>query len=322
MKLQPRHPKRWLLLLLALFLASCAPLLKAPGPAMTEPAIVGDALLMADGMRLPLRAWPAESAPTAVILALHGFNDYGTFIKAAAEYWRQRGVQVYAYDQRGFGEAPATGLWPGSRALADDLAAAAKLLRGRHAGVPFYILGMSMGGAVTMTAFAKRPAPGADGVILVAPAVWGRSTMPFYQRWALWLAAHTVPWLKLSGRGLNIKPSDNVEMLRALGRDPLVIKETRIDTSWGLVNLMDAALASASRFRSKALILYGEKDEVIRKAPTERMLAQLPARAGNRQRLMRYDSGYHMLLRDLAGERVWKDILAWVKSAPAAGTGD
>ncbi len=84
MKLQPRHPKRWLLLLLALFLASCAPLLKAPGPAMTEPAIVGDALLMADGMRLPLRAWPAESAPTAVILALHGFNDYGTFIKAAA----------------------------------------------------------------------------------------------------------------------------------------------------------------------------------------------------------------------------------------------
>jgi hypothetical protein len=37
-----------------------------------------------------------------------------------------------------------------------------------------------------------------------------------------------LPGLKVTGRGLGITPSDNLEMLRALGRDPLVIKETRI----------------------------------------------------------------------------------------------
>ena len=309
---------RWPVLALALLLASCAPVLNAPGPATTPPAIDGDALVMKDGAHLPLHVWPAEGAPRAVILALHGFNDYGNFITEAAEFWRKAGVQVYAYDQRGFGAAPGTGLWPGARAFGDDLAAAAKLVRARHAGVPFYVLGMSIGGAVAMTAFAGPPPPAADGVILVAPAVWGRSTMPFYQRWSLWLAAHTVPWLTLSGRGLDIKPSDNIEMLRALGRDPLVIKDTRVDTIWGLVNLMDAALASAGRFGAHALILYGDKDEIIRKDPTEKMLAGLPAAAKGRQRLRRYDTGYHMLLRDLEGKRVWNDILAWVKQEPLA----
>lgn len=300
---------------LVLLLASCAPVLNAPGPVLGPPAIDGDALVMSDGARLPLHMWKTEAAPKAVILALHGFNDYGNFIEQAALFWQNAGVQVYAYDQRGFGAATGTGLWPGTKAFTDDLAAAAKLLSARHAPVPFYVLGMSMGGAVAMTAFAGNEAPDADGVILVAPAVWGRSTMPFYQRWTLWLAAHTVPWLTLTGRGLNIKPSDNIEMLRALGRDPKVLKETRVDTIWGLVNLMDAALASAPRFQTKSLILYGDKDEVIRKSPTDQMLRHLPAAAKERQLLRRYKSGYHMLLRDLEGKRVWNDILAWISNA-------
>ena len=300
---------------LVLLLASCAPVLNAPDPFKAPTAIVGDAVVMADGAHLPLHIWKTDAAPKAVILALHGFNDYGNFINDAAEFWQKKGVQVYAYDQRGFGAAPGTGLWPGTSAFTDDLAAAAKLLSARHAPVPFYVLGMSMGGAVAMTAFAGENAPAADGVILVAPAVWGRSTMPFYQRWTLWLAAHTVPWLTLTGRGLNIKPSDNIEMLRALGRDPKVIKETRVDTIWGLVNLMDAALRSAPDFKSKSLILYGDKDEVIRKGPTDQMLGNLPAAAKGRQLLHRYEGGYHMLLRDLEGKRVWNDILAWVSGA-------
>ena len=31
----------------------------------------------------------------------------------------------------------------------------------------------------------------------------------------LWLAAHTLPSKQLTGKGLDIKPSDNIEMLRA-----------------------------------------------------------------------------------------------------------
>ena len=59
-------------------------------------------------------------------------------------------------------------------------------------GVPVFVLGESMGGAVAMTAFASDTPPRADGLILVAPAVWGRQTMPFSYRLALWTTAHTL----------------------------------------------------------------------------------------------------------------------------------
>ncbi len=300
-----------LILLLALTVTACAPRLMPPGPAVAEPRLTDTAIVTADQAELPLHIWPAEK-PKAVILALHGFNDYGTFIKAAGAFFAEQGVQVYAYDQRGFGRGPNPGFWPGRDALADDVRSAAGLLRARHPGVPLYLLGASMGGAVIMTAVTSVPKPDVDGVILAAPAVWGRATMPFYQRWALALTSHTLPWLQLSGRGLNIKPSDNVPMLRALGRDPLIIKETRVDAIWGLVNLMDDALAAAERLETKALILYGNKDEVIKAKPTEMMLARLPAASKDRRTLKRYDTGYHMLLRDLRAETVWRDILRWM----------
>ena len=292
----------------------CAPVVVAPGPAITTPALQADRLVAADGTGLALRSWlPTEGAPRAVIVALHGFNDYGNFIAQAAAYLADRGIATYAYDQRGFGATPARGMWPGIEALADDLRAMTGRVRARHPATPLYLLGASMGGAVIMVAMTGAAPPAVDGLVLSAPAVWGRATMPFYQRWALAVAAHTVPSMTVTGRGLKILASDNIEMLRALGRDPLVIKETRIDTIYGLVNLMDAAFDAAPRLQMPALILYGANDEVIPKEPTERMIARLPAAGGAHQRLALYAKGYHMLLRDLQAETVWRDIQGWIE---------
>ena len=53
--------------------------------------------------------------------------------------------------------------------------------------------------------------------------------------------------MTLTGSGLHILPSDNIPMLREFSRDPLVIKETRVDTIKGLVLLMSEALEAAPR---------------------------------------------------------------------------
>lgn len=124
--------------------------------------------------------------------------------------------------------------------------------------------------------------------------------------------------MTVTGQGLGILPSDNIEMLRELGRDPLVIKETRIGTLYGLVNLMDAGLAAAADLQTPTLILYGERDEIIPKAPTRRMLASLPTASDETRRVAIYEGGYHMLLRDLPAGTVWKDIAAWIGS-PSVG---
>jgi len=268
-----------------------------------------------DGVELPLRAWlPYGGPPKAILLALHGFNDYAKAFEPLGSSIAPRGVAVYAYDQRGFGAGVNVGIWAGMGRMTGDLRAAAARLRADHPGVPLYILGESMGGAVVLAGEAEDPL-GADGLILSAPAVWARETQPWYQRAALWLALQTVPWYRPSPRGLDIQASDNIEMLRALGQDPLVLSSARVDTIAGLVDLMDVALTAGPAIQTPTLLLYGERDEIIPPGPIERLWQTMPEHAGHR--FIRYPEGWHLLTRDLQGPRVIDDIYAWIEQPDA-----
>lgn len=286
----------------------------APAPPLA-PQLADRFLVAADGTRLPLRAWLPDGKPRAIILALHGFNDYSHAFAGPATAWAKDGIATYAYDQRGFGQAPLRGRWPGAAVLAEDLATASRLLRERHPGVPLYLLGESMGGAVVVTAVtgaAGVAPPIADGIILVAPAVWGRDSMNVFERVALWGGDQFFPSATLTGRGLHIMPSDNIEMLRGLARDPLVIKETRIDTIKGLVDLMDLAAHAAPGVSEPMLLLCGEHDEIVPHGATRLWIERLPYQARMARRIAWYANGYHMLLRDLEAPMVMEDIEDWI----------
>ncbi len=288
----------------------------AQAPALSEHAIV-----MGDGVRLPLRSWLPEGKPSVVILALHGFNDYSKAFEQPAAVWAKDGIATYAYDQRGFGEAPSPGRWFGTARLDADLVEASRLLRARYPGVPLYLLGESMGGAVVVTALAGAagaPKPEADGIILSAPAVWGRSTMNMFERVALSFGETFFPATTLTGRGLNIVASDNNEMLRELGRDPLVIKATRIDAIAGLADLMDQTLAAAPNLDVPMLLLYGTHDEIVPENPTRLFIAGLRPAESADARVALYDHGYHLLLRDLDAHIVLADIASWIGDHRAA----
>ncbi|MSP49873.1 MAG: alpha/beta fold hydrolase [Alphaproteobacteria bacterium] len=284
----------------------------AGGP---TPRLEDDRLVAADGARLPLAVWrPASGRPWAAAVALHGFNDYRMAFSEVGSELAERGVAVYAYDQRGFGQAPGRGYWHGSEAMIADYRTAVALVRARHPGLPVFAIGESMGGAVVLAAHAEAPRPEVDGVVLIAPAVWGASTMPVWQTAPLWLFAHTIPWWPMSGAGLPITPSDNVAMLRRLSVDPLIIRETRADAVYGLVRLMDEGLAGAAALAGPALVLYGGADDIVPKAPTCRMIRSLPAPPAGAWRIVLYPEGHHMLTRDLAGREPIDDIAAFLAS--------
>jgi alpha-beta hydrolase superfamily lysophospholipase len=328
-----------LAMLFAAALAACAPSVadNAAGvqlaavqpmpPDASHPAITDAALTTTDDQTLPLRRWLPQGEPTAVILALHGFNDYSKAFDGPAKIWAAHGIATYAYDQRGFGAAPGRALWPGSAALTTDAVTAATLLRRVYPGKPLYLLGESMGGAVAIlaasgaTGIYKAPV---DGVILSAPAVWNRESMQFVPRMALWAGVRLFPGAVFTGESLHILASDNIPMLIALGKDPMVIKGTRVDTLYGLVDLMDRTIAAAPLLDAPLLLMYGAHDAVIPKQPVQAFTADLPADAAARDRLAYYPNGYHMLLRDLDGKQVAADVASWVlrRQAPLPSHAD
>ena len=315
------------------FLCACAPTVAPPGPGATAPALAGDSFVTSDGLKLPVRRWipesDGESPLKAVVLAVHGFNDYSKAFGKVPDapgvgpFLADREIAVYAYDQRGFGNAPHFGLWAGADVLARDFSDFADLLKTMHPDTPIFALGESMGGAVVMTALASSDRPTVDAAILAAPAVWARSTMPIPYRVALWISARVAPGLKPSGRGLGRIASDNIEMLRDNARDPLFIKNTRIDAVYGLTNLMDEALKAPNDIDVPILYLYGQNDEIIPKQPTALAMSQFES-ANKVWRAAFYEDSWHMILRDKNATTVLSDIVAFIEeqSAPLPSGAD
>lgn len=313
-----------LVLMIAAFLAACAPRVAPPGPGPAAPRLTETHFTTSDGLALAVRKWLPQGTPRAVVLGVHGFNDYSKAFDVAPDApgvgptLAAQGIAVYAYDQRGFGQSPHWGLWPGRDAMVGDFKDIASALQAMYPGVPFYPMGESMGGAVVMTALADANAPKVTGAILVAPAVWGRSTMPVFYRAALWLGSRFLPGFKPSGESLGRLASDNLEALRANGRDPLFIKKTRIDSVYGLTGLMDEALASAPKIaKTPVLYLYGQNDQIIPKGPTREAIAAM-GRADVGLHPAFYEKGWHMILRDKQAPVVLGDIVAFMQNPQEA----
>ncbi|WP_338072060.1 alpha/beta fold hydrolase [Billgrantia bachuensis] len=297
-----------------LLLAGCTgPVLQTPGPAPSEPQLTPYQVIAEDGYRLPLRHWPAKEGSQVVVLAVHGFNDHAGSFEIMANALTPHGIEVYAHDQRGFGTTDQRRLWPGHERLRDDVILLAELLRERHPDTPLYLIGKSMGAAVSMLAMAAEEPPPVDGSVLISPAVWSEETMPWYQRLGLWLGVRLIPQATFSvqtTRRLGIEPTDDEAIKRRLANDPLILRSARVDTLYGLTRTMGLALEAAAELPAPSLILYGDEDQVIPIEAYCALLQRLPDH--DAIRLAFYPGGYHMLTRYTRRERTEQDLAAWL----------
>lgn len=320
----------WLWGLLPLLMA-CRSMAVPVGDPVGSGELRAQVFVTADGSPLTLHRWTPAGAPKGVMLALHGFNDHGAAFAAISDSLNDAGYLLYAYDQRGFGQSEHAGRWAGHDVMAADARLALKLLRERHPGLPLYLLGKSMGGAVALLAMAHADTPPLDGTLLVSPAVVGEAVMPGHQRLALWLAERLVPGLPLSvefGQALGYRPTDQPRVMAELRADPLVLDYPTVAAVAGLADLMEAASLAAPRVQGEVLLLYGKRDDLVPVRAVCKLIDVLIASdAADRWRLRVFPEGYHMLTRYSGAAATRADLLRWLDGsrsaprfvAPAAG---
>jgi alpha-beta hydrolase superfamily lysophospholipase len=296
-------------------LSACAPLRQRPelvalgfrGPRLTE-----DAFVSFDGARLGLMRWLPAGEPDWVVVGLHGMNDYSNAYHLAADWWAGRGIATYAVDVRGFGRSPERGVWAPVDLVIEDVRLLVEAVRERHPNAKVALAGISMGGGLAISAMASAKPPRVDKVMLFAPAVWGWSNQPLPNKLSLWITAHTTGgWVVKPPDWLvrEVTPSDNMEELRRMGRDPLMIWGARSDTLYGLVGLMERAWRSPGAIARPVAWFYGANDHIIPREPTVEAVSRLQPHA----RTAYYSKGYHLLLVDRQAEAVWRDAEAFLR---------
>lgn len=312
--------RRTLLAFATTALAGCAPMIQhaqTPGLGFTGPRLEGDAFVSFDGARLGLTRWDAKGGePWAVIVALHGMNDYAGAFGLAATAWAERGITTYAYDQRGYGRSPERGIWPEQELIVRDIGVMTALVRARHPKATLAVAGVSMGGGAAIAAFGGDNPPDADRVILLAPAVWGWSTQYLPNATALWVSNKTAPgWVVEPPRFIvdHVSVTDNAAEMRRMSNDPLMLWGARSDALYGIVDLMQTAYGATDAIQTPTLYLYGYRDDVIPKAPSFRAASRLKPT----DKTGYYRDGYHLLLSDKQAWRVYADVEGFLRD-PAA----
>ncbi len=101
----------------------------------------------------------------------------------------------------------------------------------------------------------------------------------------------------------------HADAAQRLVADPLIIKSTRIDAIYGMVGVMDTAYEKTPEVKAPVLLLYGGHDQVIPPEPIEEARHRFTSPIVYAY----YPDGYHMLLRDLQGENVLKDVYSWIE---------
>jgi alpha-beta hydrolase superfamily lysophospholipase len=285
-----------------------------PPLAFSGPHLEEGAFVSSDGARLAMTTWaPADGAPWAVIIALHGMNSYAAAFHAAGPYWAEHGIVTLAYDQRGFGRnRDQRGVWPGTALLTEDLRVIVALAHARYPNALIAIAGASMGGSVAIEALASDRPPAVDRLVLLSPGIWGWREQSPAASTGLWMLGHTIPGVRVRPPGWLVNrfaASDNAEEVAQSAHDPLVIWSMRPDSLYGLIGLMNDAANDIGRTGVPTAYLYGANDHVMPRPAAFAAVRRLAPSA----RTAYYPEGWHWLLLDRQAPAVWADVVAFLR---------
>jgi acylglycerol lipase len=291
-------------------MSSPAPRVTASGAVHREGVFAG-----VGGLCLYEQSWrPGAGAPRGVLVIVHGLRDHSARYAAVAEALAARGIAVYAFDLRGHGRSAG---WYAYVAAFDeylaDLDRFVARVRAREPGVPLFLLGHSMGGAIaTLYTITRRPA--LRGLVLSAPALdVAASTSGAQVAGARFLSAliPTAGVFVLDPAGFSRDPA----VRRADERDPLVHAVAAARTASELIAAFDRIRRGEASLAVPLYIIHGTADRITPPAGSRRLYA----RAGSRDRTLRlYPGLYHDLWHEPEHAAVRDDLLHWIDAHLAA----
>ena len=259
-----------------------------------------------------VRHWAPTGTPWASVLVVHGIAEHSGRYEQVGEWLAASGLDVTAYDQRGFGASGGRRAWIDSWSQNhDDLEERLAAVRAAAAGQPVFIYGHSLGGLIALGyAVADPPRPQPDGYVLSAPATI--SAIPAWKQALARVLGRVMPGLAIPNDFDGGLLSRDPEVGRRYLADPL--NQHKTTTRFGLEALREQARVrgALAGLAIPTLVIHGEADRLVPSMASE-SLAALP-----RVTRLTYPDLRHEMHNEPEGPAVIEEVITWLRTTAAS----
>lgn len=269
-------------------------------------------IVNADGLYLFCRYWEPAGPPRALVFVSHGAGEHSGPYEGIAQTLKDQSLLVFAHDHVGHGQSEGERMnIKDFEIYIRDVLQHVDLMKSRHPDLPVFILGHSMGGAISILTACERPND-FTGVVLIGPMIQlnSESATPFKVCMAK-VANYMLPSLNLGPIESKWISRDKTQV-EAYENDELIYHGgMRVSFA---VQLMGATARIKKEIPSinwPFLILHGDADKLCDIGGSEMMYENAQSLD---KKLKIYEGAYHALHHELpeVAESVLKEVSSWI----------
>ena len=247
--------------------------------------------------------------PAKVFLLVHGMGAHSERWKFFAEHLLKKNISSYSLELRGFGQ---TTDYKGHIDSLDtyykDIARLVEIIKVENPGKKIILAGESMGGLIGFEFFLKHPKD-TDALVCFSPA--------FANNMKLDYPGVILPLL-YNSKKQNVMPftsamcTRDTEYQKVMDADP---REHRFATSSLLLQILFAQMRStlfACKIEKPVLFLLAgdDKDKLVDPKASKAVFKRMK---GDNKKLIQYSDMLHALSIEAGREKVFEDIIEWIK---------
>ncbi|MDD8026193.1 MAG: alpha/beta fold hydrolase [Acidobacteriota bacterium] len=256
------------------------------------------------------RKWETAE-PRSVLLLVHGLGAHTARWDFLGSYMAARGVASYGLELRGFGRTPdrPRGHVDSFSVWENDILRLREIIAAEHPGRHIFLLGESLGGLVVFNLAAARPDAFA-GQIHLSPCFKSGMKFPLSSYLTL------VGCYPFNRRKTLPIPFTSAMCTRdeayaaVMDANPDELRESSLKMLLDTLAGQKRAFKAAPAASVPALFLLAGKDYLVDESASHKLFDKM---AMTDKTLIDYPEMHHALSIDLGRERVFDDILAWLR---------
>ncbi|MFH1678910.1 MAG: alpha/beta fold hydrolase [Candidatus Omnitrophota bacterium] len=250
------------------------------------------------------------SSPDTVLLLVHGLGAHRGRWESLSRFFQQKGIASYAIDLQGFGETRGVkGHINSFRAYFDDIRALRAIISREYREAKVFLIGESLGGLIVFLQAVIDPVL-FSGLVCISPAFKSKLQLLPFDYIKIFASLLFNPKRQFSLPFNARMRTRDTDFQAVIQKDE---KEHRLASSKLLINTVLAQMRAGfltTKLTIPALFLLAGEDLLVDSKASLNIFNRLRIKD---KTIIQYPDMYHALSIDIGREKVFEDILKWVR---------